>query len=1022
MTLGVPVPRNTPSALAAVEPHCAVERVLALDTPMFRNARSSPSLPRWVVGLGLCVGVNHACATQAFGDAMMQTPSVASLSWVEATTVQANPDDPLLVELQGEVSAEHVLQLEQNGFILFEQQFPLGRFHVHDVLPLRSDIPLTVRLQSPDQTDVHTELPLRPLARRQIFSKRSDLLALAPATTPKPLETKPNRSPLEDDIEFDMDFLRGKAFRNLSPLEIKRLGKVRPGNMDAEVYRNGVLVSKSNVLFVLPPDGDEARACISSDLFQKLGVKPNFISPQGLQLIRVADKPSTTGPTDTTLPRCLFIEDWVTGASSAFDSSDLRLELTVAQAFLTRQTRQSVPADMLTRGENAGFINYALNNYSTQNFNSHFLSLNSGLNVEGWQLRHTSYLSQSRSNSQNNSQYVNGETVIKRPLVDLKAHLALGNIASNSPIIGSTPLQGVRLGSEEGLLPDEEKSYRPVIRGVARTNARVRVSQNKVVFFEQTVPPGPFEFDDINPVSSVGDLQVVIAEADGSQQSFVVPYSQTAGKLKPGAYLYNIAAGVYRNASAVQQKPSVLQTYVRFGLNDFLTPGVEVLLAPNYSNAGIQAGFNTAMGSVSVNSLFSRFTTSDQITTKGSAQNLIYGSPRWDRIQLSAGVANQSRTYTTPSTGLTGGAATLFANDSFKSNRFIGLGVSLNQWGGVNVSASQQRTWQNAITQQLRLGYANNLGLINFSVNLDHATSSSALAPSNTFSLTASIPLSLASTQGGVSASYSQKDHDPGSTSLGFYGNNPAYPLNYNLSKSQTGDFGTSSASASLQHRYGNIGASLSSSTGGGQQTGLSASGSVVAHSGGLLLAPMVGDTFAIVEVPQGEGAGLLGSTARINSGGFGVLPYLSPYYLNDVQISLEGASAELEVANVSQSVAPVDGSIVRLKFNATSGRPLLIVLQASNGARIPIGATVTNSQGIDVGTVGQGSRALVRVSAVKDELTVVWGEGPEESCKLVYTLDGIPTASANGFTHLKLRCEVASAAEKTAQTLTQGG
>jgi outer membrane usher protein FimD/PapC len=98
-----------------------------------------------------------------------------------------------------------------------------------------------------------------------------------------------------------------------------------------------VLVSKSNVLFVLPPDGDEARACISSDLFQKFRVKPNFISPQGLQLIRVADKPSTTGPTDTTLPRCLFIEDWVTGASSAFDSSDLRLELTVAQAFLTRQ-------------------------------------------------------------------------------------------------------------------------------------------------------------------------------------------------------------------------------------------------------------------------------------------------------------------------------------------------------------------------------------------------------------------------------------------------------------------------------------------------------------------------------------------------------------------------------------------------------------------------------------------------------------------------------------------------------------
>jgi outer membrane usher protein len=193
-----------------------------------------------------------------------------------------------------------------------------------------------------------------------------------------------------------------------------------------------------------------------------------------------------------------------------------------------------------------------------------------------------------------------------------------------------------------------------------------------------------------------------------------------------------------------------------------------------------------------------------------------------------------------------------------------------------------------------------------------------------------------------------------------------------------------------------------------------------VAHSGGLLLAPTVGDTFAIVEVPQGEGAGLLGSTARSTAGVLVCCLTSGLITVNDVQISLKGASAELEVANVSQSVAPVDGSIVALEIQRHMGSAIADCAEASNGVRIPIGATVTNSQGIDVGTVGQGSRALVRVCAVKDELTAGSGWGPEESCKLVYTLDGIPTASANGFTHLKLRCEVASAAEKTAQTLTQ--
>ncbi|NBY32953.1 MAG: hypothetical protein EBQ68_02525, partial [Betaproteobacteria bacterium] len=76
---------------------------------------------------------------------------------------------------------------------------------------------------------------------------------------------------------------------------------------------------------------------------------------------------------------------------------------------------------------------------------------------------------------------------------------------------------------------------------------------------------------------------------------------------------------------------------------------------------------------------------------------------------------------------------------------------------------------------------------------------------------------------------------------------------------------------------------------------------------------------------------------------------------------------------------------------------------------------------GNEVGTVGQGSRAMVRVQTLKDQLKVVWGDNPEETCLVEYALNETTKANANGFTHLKLRCEVASAAEKTAQTLTQG-
>ena len=97
------------------------------------------------------------------------------------------------------------------------------------------------------------------------------------------------------------------------------------------------------------------------------------------------------------------------------------------------------------------------------------------------------------------------------------------------------------------------------------------------------------------------------------------------------------------------------------------------------------------------------------------------------------------------------------------------------------------------------------------------------------------------------------------------------------------------------------------------------------------------------------------------------------------------------------------------------------VTYQAANPLGASAGfflASVSDAAGNEVGTVGQGSRAMVRVQSLKDRLKVVWGDEPGETCWVDYALDEKTTANANGFTHLKLRCEVAGAAEKAAQTL----
>jgi outer membrane usher protein FimD/PapC len=68
------------------------------------------------------------------------------------------------------------------------------------------------------------------------------------------------------------------------------------------------------------------------------------------------------------------------------------------------------------------------------------------------------------------------------------------------------------------------------------------------------------------------------------------------------------------------------------------------------------------------------------------------------------------------------------------------------------------------------------------------------------------------------------------------------------------------------------------------------------------------------------------------------------------------------------------------------------------------------------VGTVGQGGRALVRINKTKDQLSVTWGNAPDEKCLVDFVLDAKNQANGNGYTNLKLACLVGAAVDKTAQ------
>ncbi|NHX33807.1 fimbria/pilus outer membrane usher protein, partial [Escherichia coli] len=89
--------------------------------------------------------------------------------------------------------------------------------------------------------------------------------------------------------------------------------------------------------------------------------------------------------------------------------------------------------------------------------------------------------------------------------------LTMGEQFLRSGLFDSFRYMGVSLISDERMLPPNLRGYAPEVTGVARTNAKVIVTQQGRVIYETQVAPGPFRIQDLSDAVS-GKLDVRVEE------------------------------------------------------------------------------------------------------------------------------------------------------------------------------------------------------------------------------------------------------------------------------------------------------------------------------------------------------------------------------------------------------------------------------------------------------------------------------------------------------------------------------
>nr|WP_225778342.1 fimbria/pilus outer membrane usher protein [Pseudomonas sp. Marseille-Q3773] len=787
-------------------------------------------------------------------------------------------------------------------------------------------------------------------------------------------------------VEFDAGLLRQGTSTDLR--RYQQDTTVPEGRYSLDVMLNQQWLGRHRVLLRAQGQSDQATPCYSETLLQALGVDLHRLGRESAQLLAQEGA-------------CAGLASLVAQSRETLDLANLRLDLSIPQQALQRLPGGYLPAENWDSGVTAGFFDYRLNLYEQQDLEQGdatrqaYLGVRSGFNFGGWYWRHEGSW---QASSGIPSRYQATATSLQRDIPAWAAQLTIGDSYSRSDVFESSALRGVLLGSDQRMLPEQQRGFAPVVRGVANSVALVSIRQRGVLIHESTVAPGPFEIDDLHANDLQDDLEVTLREADGSVRTFIQPYAAAPLALRPGARRFELASGVWREAYG-RSGPGFVQGSWQQGLDNYLSVHGGTWLAEDYLASAMGVAMNTGLGALGLTGYHASAEPARNRQVRGQAWRLSW------RQRLSTTGTDLSATLTRsegPGYFSFNDYARAVAGARIDPLRWqAGLGVDqpVGERGGrFALRASLRQRWAGGgRSESYSLGYNNHIGTLSYGISLSREQAVTGHAV-DAMMFNASMPLGERR-RSSLSTALHSDSRGQGSASVrwqGVSGEHGQWGHGLALVR-QEGERADSGFDATLQHRgaSGDIQGAVSSRRGYRQAT-LGAQGAVVAHAGGLITAPPLGESFAILHAPGADAARLRQHPqVSLDRRGYAVMPTLVPYQVNTIELDPKGMSRDTELQLTAQAVVPRAGAASLLRYPTRSGRQFTLRARFEDGSALPFGALVFAGQASDqageLGMVGQGSRLHVRTARDAGTLLVKWGDAPDEQCSLAYQLDDSP-------------------------------
>ena len=784
-----------------------------------------------------------------------------------------------------------------------------------------------------------------------------------------------------ETTDFNTDVLDIEDKRNFDVGAFAQAGYMMPGIYPMSVVLNKNKIVDASIEYFNPPDNlKESVPCLTPNIIDLLALKENY--RHNIKWLKENNNHNICAIIPTA-------DGWQIKPNMA----DGTLSISIPQAWLEYVSENWDPPARWNNGITGALFDYNMNYNTTRSKNGPQQSSLSGNGVTGfnmgawraradWQTRF--------DNSSNNGQSRQIQWTrfyLFRPIPSIKSRLSIGESFLYSDLFDSFRFTGMTLNSDDTMLPPNLRGYAPEVTGIAKTNAKVTISQQGAVLYQTQVAPGPFNIQDLNDAVN-GQLDVEVKEEDGSVQNFTVQTSDIPYLTRPGSLRYKFSAGRPTDINHHSQGEIFSMGEFSWGVANGWSLYGGATANNNYQAIASGIGRDLMiLGAISFDVTHSRAKLPETESLQGNSYRVSY-SKRFDEYNSQvtfAGYRFSERNYISMADFLD---ASQYKNraENTKEMYTIRFNQQLANIGAnIFVDYNHRTYWNNSDDDRYSISLAKyfDVGNVkNISVSVNAYRNKYNNMNDDGVYLSMTLPWG---NKGSLSVN-SSRYHSGSSNQVSYFSSldeSQLYQVAAGKNRSQNtlsgfysymGDDVKINANASYQ-------AQSYTSAGLGIQGGLTATmeGAALHRINMLGATRVLVDTSGVSRVPVRG----FGTTSKSNMFGKTVISDVNNYYRNQLSIDVNKMNDDVDAINTVEQITLTEGAIGYRHFDMVQGEKGLIYIKMSDGSSPPFGATVKNSDNKDVGIVNDDGSVYASGIKPSEKMYIYW-DGSQQ-CKIVF-------------------------------------